>query len=201
MENYFNRSFNYLSLVEKTTKSKSIYNCGVCGFNKEIHDYKVLSGHDKTCGCRNGANNNIVLDISTDGKIRTQTGLILNSNMANGYEGISVGEIKDYVHRVVASKFIPNPNNYTDVNHIDGNKKNNNVNNLEWCDRSYNLNHAISTGLKVYKKGLKNKQRRFSDVEIDYIRNSNKGSTTIGRELGVSKTTIQNIRRGLIYKV
>ena len=47
---------------------------------------------------------------------------------------------KDHkIHRLVAKTFIPNPNNLPEVNHIDGNPKNNNVNNLEWCDRKTNL--------------------------------------------------------------
>lgn len=51
------------------------------------------------------------------------------------------------LHRLVAQTFIPNPNGYKEINHIDGNKENNNINNLEWCSRSYNIRHAIDTGL------------------------------------------------------
>lgn len=47
------------------------------------------------------------------------------------------------VHRLVATAFIPNPDKLKDVNHIDFNKQNNNVKNLEWCSRSYNVKHAI----------------------------------------------------------
>lgn len=56
---------------------------------------------------------------------------------------------KFLVHRLVAMAFIENPNGYTDVNHIDGNKQNNLVENLEWCSHSYNLKHAWKCGLKV----------------------------------------------------
>ena len=53
------------------------------------------------------------------------------------------------VHRLVASTFLPNPNKLRDVNHIDGNKKNNRVDNLEWCSHRDNDLHAFKIGLKV----------------------------------------------------
>lgn len=52
-----------------------------------------------------------------------------------------------YVHRLVAETFIPNPHNLPCVNHIDGCKGNNMINNLEWVSYSENIEHAIFTGL------------------------------------------------------
>lgn len=51
-----------------------------------------------------------------------------------------------YIHRIVAMTFIENPYNYKEVNHIDNNRSNNNVNNLEWCSREQNLQHAMEYG-------------------------------------------------------
>lgn len=51
------------------------------------------------------------------------------------------------IHRAVAMQYIDNPYNKYEVNHIDGNKKNNNIDNLEWCTTKENRNHANLTGL------------------------------------------------------
>lgn len=78
---------------------------------------------------------------------------ILKPSISNGgYQKIQLykgGKCKTlYVHRLIALTFIPNPNNKEEVNHIDGNKFNNNANNLEWVSRSENQLHAIKTGLR-----------------------------------------------------
>ena len=51
---------------------------------------------------------------------------------------------KGKIHRIVAETWIDNPNNYRCVNHIDGNKHNNRVDNLEWCNHSMNMKHAMT---------------------------------------------------------
>ena len=69
------------------------------------------------------------------------------------------------VHRLIAKTFIPNIDNKTDVNHIDGNKSNNKIENLEWCTRSENMNHAYNTGL-AGGKSYNSKKLNNQDVKI-----------------------------------
>ena len=69
------------------------------------------------------------------------------------------------IHRLVAKLFIPNPNNLPQVNHKDGNKKNNCKNNLEWCTDSDNKKYAYKTGLMTpgnqYSKRIKQDLPRY----------------------------------------
>lgn len=63
-----------------------------------------------------------------------------------GYEYIEIGRKKYKVHRLVGKYFLPNPNNLPQINHKDCNKRNNNVDNLEWCDNRYNYEYSLEKG-------------------------------------------------------
>ena len=85
--------------------------------------------------------------------------LIISSTItAKGYEYVAIRQKGIYVgysvHRLVATAFIPNPKRLPQVNHLDGNKLNNHVANLEWCDAYDNIMHAIRTGLRPSSPAL-----------------------------------------------
>lgn len=72
--------------------------------------------------------------------------LYASLNLGQSYKG---NNTRRYVHRLVATYFLPNPKNDSEVNHKDGNKRNNNAENLEWCTHEANMKHAWKKGLIV----------------------------------------------------
>ena len=91
-----------------------------------------------------------IYEVSTLGRVRSKVTNEFAKPFKNdrGYMIVKIylnGQMKnERVHRLVALTFIPNPNNYPQVNHIDYNKTNNQVDNLEWCTGEQNVQHSIT---------------------------------------------------------
>ena len=115
--------------------------------------------------------------------------------------GSESNKIHILIHRAVAYTFLPNPNNLPEVNHKDGNKINNAVDNLEWCTAHENQQHKYDTGLidKKLISGENNHHSKLTTEIVEYIRqNYIKGSTDFGahamaRKCDVAHTTILSI--------
>lgn len=103
------------------------------------------------------------------------------------------------IHRIVAKTFIPNPMNKECVNHIDGNKLNNNSNNLEWVTKSENMQHAYDNNLKLKMFGKCNGQSKLNIEKANEIRklfaSGNYTKVKLAKIFNVTDATIGNVVR------
>lgn len=117
----------------------------------------------------------------------------------SGYLSIDLckeGKVNKYlVHRLIANAFIPNPENKPEVNHINGNKTDNRVQNLEWNTKSENQLHSITKGLRT-TVGEKNSQSKLTECNVLKILLDNRKYSEISLEYRISVPTISDIKRG-----
>lgn len=160
--------------------------------------YQVSNtGKIRSRGSKNG---------SRDGKWHIRS-LSLNHD---GYQKVRLSQggrdVTQRVHTLVAKAFIPNPNGYDTVNHINGDKTDNRVENLEWADRKQQMYHAYQHRLKKPMQGTLNANAKLTDDDIRYIRQNYKrmsrefGTVALGKKFGVSNRVIGLIVAGKSYK-
>lgn len=110
------------------------------------------------------------------------------------------------VHRLVAEAFIPNPYNKPEVNHIDGNKTNNYVTNLEWCTSKENIAHAVDSGLLVGRRGVDNCNAKLTLEQVKEIKRLYKpysrefGTRALAKKYGVHHMQISRIVNNKSYQ-
>ena len=100
------------------------------------------------------------------------------------------------VHRMVAEAFIPNPDEKPFINHIDGDKTNNYVSNLEWCTKQENAQHALKTGL--LNSFVKLTEDQVKEIRYEY--NKNITITELSKQYCVDRKTIKDIINYKIWK-
>lgn len=149
-------------------------------------------------------------EISSDGRIWSKPRIDLRGHNRVGHWMKSSGKKNWYrhlvlinfekkqtitIHKLVATAFVPNPNNLPCINHIDGNKQNNNASNLEWCSQEQNNLHS-----KLILGNTNCAKLQVSDIiNIKYI-NTQSSLQELATQYNVSKTMIRHIKNNKAWK-
>lgn len=162
-----------------------------------IEAWKTVSGFDG------------LYEVSSLGRVRSKRGVRSTYVGHRGYVQVTLYKnstaYPKKVHRLVAEAFLDNSLNKREVNHIDGNKLNNTVSNLEWVTPSENKIHAQRMGLSPkppVRRGEDNLSSKLTDEQVkqiraDYRKGSREyGSTALAKKYGVSYRTILYIVSG-----
>lgn len=184
-ENCHWSNLEWLLASDVASKYRDLYKVAdVREIDEEWKEFKFPNRPDK------------VIEVSNQGRLRTLDHKIIEPHLDTGgyavigYNIPGVGVRNLPIHRAVATAFVhnPNPEHFTIVNHIDGNKINNCFWNLEWVDYSKNSYHASSTGLAT-------NQKVSEDIVREVCKSLSKGISPkeIEAELGVSQKFISRI--------
>lgn len=132
-------------------------------------------------------------EINNIGNVKNRHSSILSERIKKGYNTCRLsknGVYKEHsIHRLVASAFIPNPENKPQVNHINGIKSDNRVSNLEWCTISENTKHALDLGLLKIRRGEQVKNSILTEKDVLEIRKN------------TNVSNLEKKRLSLLYKV
>lgn len=122
------------------------------------------------------------------------------SRNGDGYPLATVNGVQDRVHRIIAKAFIPIDPNRPCVNHKNGIKTDNRVENLEWCTNAENVTHAFKMGLMVRHKGSKNAMSKLTEADVISIKRRIKANETtmtqIAKDYNVTVQCIALIKKG-----
>ena len=137
--------------------------------------------------------------ISEQGKIynRKTKRFLKGSLDKNGYLRFKLNGKNVSIHRMVLETFKPIENmNLLEVNHKDGNKLNNHLDNLEWVTHRQNMEHTIHIKLseKCSNKGIKNGNSKLTEEQVRNIRKDKRIYSEIAKDYGIVKSTVSAIK-------
>ena len=190
----------------------SLFNIELGSDKKQVYIDEIATNY---VACKNGD----ILSYQTDCKNPIKLKPIIIQRQENNkksenynpdllYRGVNL-KVNDkeklfYVHRIIASAFIPNPENKPEVNHKDGNKGHNNVENLEWVTSSENQIHAFAHDLQKSRKGSKHHHVKINEKiakEIcELIINSDLSLREIASKTKSTYVIVTKINKGQRWK-
>ncbi|WP_116817932.1 NUMOD4 domain-containing protein [Pseudomonas syringae] len=141
--------------------------------------------------------------IGPSGRARRRRGIVMKPTLDDGYFVITLcselGARRHRVHRLVAAAFIGDGSVDAVTNHLDGNKQNNCVSNLEWTTVQGNTNHSYANGLQLGRKGVKHHNTKLSESDVRSIvqrLSAGESQCSLGRAFGVGQAQISLINLG-----
>jgi hypothetical protein len=137
-------------------------------------------------------------EITKDGKVY-ENGKLRSQWNQNGYKSVCVNKKNHYVHRLIAKEYIPNPNNLPFVNHINGIKFDNRIENLEWCTQKQNVNHYYNILNGEKPKGRPKKLTTEQVVEIRYFKKEGWRNVDLAKKYNVSALIISSVVNNKSY--
>lgn len=141
-------------------------------------------------------------EVSSLGRVRLKGGNLLISHISDkGYARVNFGGKTWLVHRLVAQAFIPNPQEKPQVNHINGVRADNHVENLEWVTCRENLRHSYDVlGAPGHNLGKRSPRRKLTDEQARDVKYSTKTYSQLCEQYGITDVTIHAIRHGKQYR-
>lgn len=146
--------------------------------------------------------------LSIEDYVVSKNGTVTNKHTGNvvkpqkngkGYLRVSIGGKLQFVHRLVATAYVQNPENKPCVNHKDGDKTNNCAENLEWVTNHENSIHASESGL--LKKEQRHPFAKLTRQQVSFIKAHDEiSSGELAKLFGVTRSTINAIRKGKTWK-
>lgn len=150
-------------------------------------------------------------EASETGEIRNKTTKHIRKQRMNKYGYCQINISRNdgtgksntmLVHKLIAETFIPNPDQLPEVNHIDGDKSNNHVSNLEWCTKSDNQKHAHKLGLSHVYHGEDHPCAKLTNEEVKQVKQmymEGVSQQKIADFFHVSNTTVRRVLNGERY--
>ena len=173
----------------------------------DAREYYSISSHGRVISYR--PRNGVYTGINTNSGLMRKV-----QRFKTGYLYIGLrydnGEKKILLHRAIAITFIDNPHNHPQVNHIDGNKENNRIDNLEWVTPSQNVQHSFDNGLNigshhVYVKNNGKSPTAADSIDqvkkvIELLKNPELTQKEISAATGVKLKSVSSIKLGVTWK-